>query len=549
MTLFPHPFDPRTAVLITQWLFMLMLGLSLLAVAIVDVTQLMTASASTGLALAVVTTAAMTIWRPALVPSRPLFYLVPIIDGLAIAVLRLQSEGGDSLAPLLALIVPATWLGTSGRAWSVLIALLLGGLALTGDIARGLSGETGVLDSDLPALLMVPVIATVASLFGFQLVDEAESATTSERLTRRTRDAIVDTVDVGMIVLDGSGSPIIVNRALREHPVVRAVGPNPYDAVRSIPSFEADGHTRHTPEREPLMRAMTEEGLTDQLFWARAHDDAAAYAFLANSRRLIDEAGQWEATVMVFTDVTQYLDALRSRDRLISSVSHELRTPLTVMRGFLELAKEAHAGGDGDLAEYLEVIERNLTREFAIVDQLILAAEIGDDVTAVSQPAATNLGACTEQAVEAFRAEANAKAIDMRCSSPSAQVMMDPRLFRLIAEALLANAVRFTPRHGQVTADARHEVATDEHAEQIRLTVSDSGMGISAKDLERVFDPFFRTEAALRAGAPGVGLGLPVLKRILDSHDGVIHVDSAPGRGTTVVVELPVGEMSGDGGI
>lgn len=245
---------------------------------------------------------------------------------------------------------------------------------------------------------MVPVVAAVASLFGFQLVDEAEFASHAERLTRRTRDAILDTVDVGMIVLDGSGSPIIVNRALREHPVVRAEGRNPYDAVRSIPSFEADGHTRHTPEREPLMRAMTGEGLTDELFWARANDGAAAYAFLANSRRLIDETGAWEATVMVFTDVTQYLDALRSRDRLIGSVSHELRTPLTVMHGFLELAKEAHAGGDGDLAEYLEVIERNLTRELAIVDQLILAAEIGDDVAGAIQSAVTDLEASPEQA-------------------------------------------------------------------------------------------------------------------------------------------------------
>ena len=548
INLFPHPFDPRTAVLITQWLFLALLVASLLGVALVDTDSLLRLGTIGGLALVVATTVIMSITRPLLTPTTVLFYVVPALDCLAIAILRIDADGAASLAPLLTVIVPATWLGTSGRVWSIHVAFALGALTIASDLARASIVTQGALVADVPALLMIPIVAAIASLFGYQLVDEAETASSSERAARRTRDAIVDTVDVGMIVLDGDGTPVIVNRALREHPVVRAEGPDPYSAIRSVPSFEADGQTRHAPEREPLARAMTEEGLTDELFWARAQDDVTTAAFIANSRRLVDERGQLESTVIVFTDVTAYVEAVRSRDRLISSVSHELRTPLTVMRGFLELAAEAHASGGDRLAEYLEVVERNLVREFAIVDQLILAAQADIEPTA-SQPVATELDAVTASALETFHHEAQAKSIELRCSAPTTSVPLDPRLFRLIAEALIANAVRFTPLHGLVDVTAEYHrgdgeadgkrASTDERG-LVRLTVRDSGMGISAADIERIFDPFFRTEAAMRSGAPGVGLGLPILKRILDAHDGTIQVQSELGGGTTVTVELPV---------
>ena len=546
MTLFPHPFDPRTAVLITQWLFLALLFVSLLGVALIDAERLVTVGAVAALSAVLAITVVMTIARPALTPATALFYVVPALDCLAIAILRVDADGAASLAPLLTIVVPATWLGTSGRAWSILIAFGLGALTVTSDIVRAATAPPGALEADLPALLMVPIVAAIASLFGFQLVDEAEVASNSERAARRTRDAIVDTVDVGMIVLDGNGAPVIVNRALREHPVVRAEGPDPYSAIRSIPSFEADGRTPHTPEREPLMRAMTEEGLTDELFWARAHDGVTTAAFIANSRRLVDERGQLEGTVMVFTDVTAYVEAVRSRDRLISSVSHELRTPLTVMRGFLELATESHASGGDRLTEYLEVVERNLVREFAIVDQLILAAQ-ADMEPSSAQPAATELDAVTASALETFRREAQAKSIELRCSAPTTTAPLDPRLFRLITEALIANAVRFTPLHGHVDVSVDYDAGDGDGEGDgtdglgiVRLTVRDSGMGISAADIERIFDPFFRAEAAMRSGAPGVGLGLPILKRILDAHDGTIRVQSELGGGTTVTVELPV---------
>jgi signal transduction histidine kinase len=546
MTLFPHPFDPRTAILITQWLFLALLLVSELAVALVDGAQLATVGTLVGLGVALAITLVLTVWRPVLTPAAAFFYVVPSIDIIAIALLRLDASDSASLAPLLTVVVPATWLGTSGRGWSIPLAFVLGGATIARDLVGAAASAPDTVESDFAALLMVPLVAAVSSLFGFQLVDEAETASSSERAARRTRDAIVDTADIGMIVLDGNGTPVIVNRALREHPVVRAEGPDPYSAIRSIPSFEADGRTPHTPEREPLMQAMTEEGMTDELFWARAHDGVTTAAFLANSRRLVDERGQLEGTVMVFTDVTAYVEAVRSRDRLISSVSHELRTPLTVMRGFLELATEAHSSGGERLAEYLQVVERNLVREFAIVDQLILAAQADMEPTS-AQPTATELDAVTASALETFRLEAQAKSIELRFSAPTTSVPLDPRLFRLIAEALIANAVRFTPLHGQVDVsvdyDERAAGGGDAIAEGhglVRLTVRDSGMGISAMDIERIFDPFFRAEAAMRSGAPGVGLGLPILKRILDGHEGTIQVQSELGGGTTVTVELPV---------
>lgn len=542
LPLFPDLFTARSAALITQWLFFVLLGLSVLAIVVTEPAQVTSASALAGFLLALGVTLTVTITRTAPTPASPLFYIAPVLDGVAIAVMRLELDGGASVATLMAILVPATWLGTSRRRWSVLMALLLGALAVSGDLGRIIASPE-MQDADLATLLMTPFVTAVAALFGYQLMKEVATASNSERHARRARDAIVDTVDVGMIVLDRSGTPIIVNRALQEHPVVRAEGQDPYSAVRSIPSFEADRITPHSPDREPLARAMTAEGLTDELFWARAHDGEESFAFLASSRRLVDEEGELEGTVIVFTDVTQYLDAVRSRDRLISSVSHELRTPLTVLRGFVELAREVHREDD-DLGSYLEIIERNVTREYAIVDQLLLAAQ-SDGVRTASDPVMADLNTASRTAIETFRQEAHAKSIDLRWVADTRPVSVDPRLFRIIAEALIANAVRFTPREGVVTMDARAVNAGADGRERVRITVRDSGTGISAEDLKRIYDPFFRTEAAMRSGAPGVGLGLSVLKSILDSRRGTLTVESIPGEGTTVTAEFPVDEDTG----
>jgi signal transduction histidine kinase len=110
----------------------------------------------------------------------------------------------------------------------------------------------------------------------------------------------------------------------------------------------------------------------------------------------------------------------------------------------------------------------------------------------------------------------------------------EPAKLAQLLDNLVSNAIKFTPRDGHVS------VRLTAHPDLIRIEVSDTGIGIPDRERERLFERFFRAQAALERQIQGSGLGLYISKAIVDAHDGRIGVDSIPGEGTTFIVELPV---------
>jgi signal transduction histidine kinase len=114
------------------------------------------------------------------------------------------------------------------------------------------------------------------------------------------------------------------------------------------------------------------------------------------------------------------------------------------------------------------------------------------------------------------------------------EITGEPAKLAQLLDNLVSNAIKFTPRDGHVS------VRLTSHPELIRIEVSDTGIGIPDQERERLFERFFRAQSALERQIQGTGLGLYISKAIVDAHDGRIGVDSAPGEGTTFIVELPV---------
>ena len=268
--------------------------------------------------------------------------------------------------------------------------------------------------------------------------------------------------------------------------------------------------------------------------WAAIHAAfifAAAAAAIASWR--LNENHRSETHRAILERQAAERDAQRTKDEFMGLISHELRTPLTSIIGYVELIQESPAE---DLATsgkgFADVIERNARRELRLVEDLLDITRLDAGKFSVEIGEA-DLATLVRQAVESARLRAQDKDIKLTCKADDIPVTAGDSL-RLgqICDNLISNAIKFTPEGGSVTVSLRRK------GEAAVLAVRDTGFGIPADQLERVFERMFRTKQAEHIA--GTGLGLTITKGIVDAHDGSIDVESVEGEGTTFRVCLPL---------
>jgi PAS domain S-box-containing protein len=223
----------------------------------------------------------------------------------------------------------------------------------------------------------------------------------------------------------------------------------------------------------------------------------------------------------------------RLKDEFVALVSHELRTPLTSIIGYIELLRDERTTGM-DADHFASVIQRNAERLLHLVSDLLFLSQMQSGQLAL-EVCDTHLADIAAGAVQEFRPEAGRKHIELTLSAAvDPHLAVDPTRMTQLFGNLISNAVKFTPENGKV------EVTVAVEGNEAVLSVSDTGTGIPAADQERIFERFFRTEAATRRMIPGSGLGLTISKAIVEAHQGRITVRSDEDRGSTFTVRLPL---------
>lgn len=229
----------------------------------------------------------------------------------------------------------------------------------------------------------------------------------------------------------------------------------------------------------------------------------------------------------------------RIRTDFIINVSHELRTPLASIQGYTETLLEGAMHDPAHNVRFLSIIRQNAERLGRLTADLLTLSRI-ELKTQKLQTAAYYVNALIADQVAAMRPIAAKKGIAIKLESapPETEVFCDSEAVHQIVTNLLDNALKYTPEGGSVEIGAR-PLGKD----RVEIFVRDSGIGIPAEDLPRVFERFYRVDKARSRDLGGTGLGLSIVKHLVRAHGGEVSVESVPNKGSTFSFTLPVHEI------
>lgn len=291
-------------------------------------------------------------------------------------------------------------------------------------------------------------------------------------------------------------------------------------------------------EIEEILRLIRSDRPVDHYETKRVRKDGRLLDISLSVSPIHDASGRVTAASAVARDITELkrtaAQAERAKEEFLAAVSHELRTPLTSILGYVDLLAEFEAPAlQGRSREWLEIIKRNAERQLKLVDDL-LAVSGAEAGTFRAEAEPIDLALIIRRTVETLEPNAAKAGVEVELRAPdSMKTLGDPVRLGQLAENLISNAIKFTPAGGSV------EVRLLDRADAIRLEVSDTGIGMSSEERERVFERMFRSPEASRRQIPGTGLGLTIARAIAEAHGGEIDVISKQGEGSTFCVSLP----------
>jgi two-component system phosphate regulon sensor histidine kinase PhoR len=335
---------------------------------------------------------------------------------------------------------------------------------------------------------------------------------------RQDLAAVVDRLEDGLAVVGPDGHIRRVNLAFESW-----VGRKGLEGQRVVGLF-----------RDPRNRLSVEKALAGE---AARHDSELGSRVIQLSAIPM---GDGEGALVVIRDLTRTRQLEGVRRDFVANVSHELKTPLTGMRGFAEALAEGGAPPE-QAAEFAGRILANVDRMQRLVDDLLDLARIESGAWR-PEPAPQDLASLVEDAWASIQPGPEARNVGLEADvPPDLEVRADGDAIVQVLCNLFDNAARYAPEGGTVRLRARRE------GDHVRIEVSDDGPGIPSAHVERVFERFYRVDAARSREAGGTGLGLSIVKHLVAAHGGDVGIRSRLGEGTTVWFTIPE-PLPGDAG-
>ena len=534
------PLSPRRLFLWVQLPFLS--GLFVLSGLVVVAVPDLTGSVPLGLGILGVLTASLLF----LLPTRrwmltSAIIVIPVIDIVSIALVRAALIPYLPSVGMLCLL-PFGWIAYRFR-WPGLVLILASGVFIT--VLPFFLGASS--SSTLLAVLNVttlPVVATgisvaihlAARIFERRRVAVRDSALGLRAALQESQEAqlllrsVLDTVSGAVVYYNARDEFVLANSAAETFSegagfrldMPPFAGPDVRMADRSTPI---------PLEQQVIPRALRGEVIANTVEWIGR--PGSQTAIMASSRRVHRQDGTLLGTVIAAYDVTGLVEAIEVREQFLTTVSHELRTPLTSIIGYTEeivdvLGHEAERLG---IRSWLETILRNTDTLLDRVGDLLTAA----DPQMQLDIRRADVGSIVQRAVESHALSLERAGIALVFDVP-ADLHVDADASRLMqaVENVVANAAKFTARGGRIVVRAGER---DDGS--VFVSVADTGIGMTPDEQRRAFDRFYRAQSVRDDAIQGIGVGLSIVKSVVDGHGGHVSVESAPAEGTTVTLNIP----------
>ncbi len=350
---------------------------------------------------------------------------------------------------------------------------------------------------------------------------------------RRMLAAIIDNSAEGIMILDAAGHIVRFNRALARMTGLDA------DQVRGRPAREV--LLLHNREGAPVALP----GIPSQ---AASPESVAQSPYIegdivrhgrpvttvgVTATPLFDEEGALLRIIVNVVDITRFRQAEEIKTTFVSVVSHELKTPVALIKGYAETLRREDAAWDREtMLDSLAVIVEEADHLTHLIDNLLEASRIQAGRLKL-EPTDVSLPRLAQKIVEGMRDQAAKHSMELDFPSDFPVVWGDPERLQEVLSNLIDNAVKYSPAGGTVWIGGRADQAS------VTVYVADQGIGIPAEAQERIFERFQRLDSNELKHTKGTGLGLYLVKAIVQAHGGRIWVESMPGRGSIFIFVLP----------
>jgi PAS domain S-box-containing protein len=344
--------------------------------------------------------------------------------------------------------------------------------------------------------------------------------------------AILTAITDGVAVSDEKGRLTVLNDAAQR--VMRLgkkefIGQSPSVLFTAFPEQEQQAAQEALAQVTTRSRQQRPPSLVSVML--RQEHQTVQAAFMP----MFDDRQHFAGTVIVFRDVTREQEVSQAKNEFVSIVAHELRTPMTSIKGYTDLLLQGAVGGVTDGQQhFLQIVKTNVDRLSDLVSDLLDTARIEAGRIKL-ECAPLQITGIVHEVCDSIAETIKERGLTLTVSADAGMptVLADRNRVIQILMNLLSNAYRYTPSGGEITMSIQ---PTDS---AVLIAIADNGIGIAPQDLERVFEPFYRTNQELVNKQPGTGLGLPIVKSLVEMHGGKVWLVSELGKGSTFTFTLP----------
>jgi len=342
-------------------------------------------------------------------------------------------------------------------------------------------------------------------------------------------EAIIFSISDAVIVTNRFDELILANNAAEKLLMFKLAGSLKKNIDRVISDGTLVRLVRETRSHGRSLTRKVVEHIIDQ--------KGTAKTFSVTLSCVVTDSQEVSGVVAVLHDITREKAIAKMKTDFVSNVSHELKTPLASIKAYVEMLLDGEAEDERTKREFYETIASETDRLHRLIENILNISRIESGVVKVVREP-MSLTSVVKQVLDVAAPQAKSKNIKIieRLAPVYYQIEADADMIFQAVMNLISNAIKYTPQDGTVTVG----VTVDERREVVVCEVTDTGLGIPADKLPRIFDKFYRVRINSKA-AKGTGLGLTLVKHIIETiHEGRLSVTSEAGKGSTFTFELPV---------